>query len=644
MTTTTKRPETFSDAEAILASSLDGYEARPPQQELARMIERCLSQNISSEDGPTALIAEAGTGTGKSIAYLIPAILSPKRVVVSTATKALQDQIGGKDLPFLAEHLGVPFSYVVLKGRSNYFCGNAATENGSDAGLVARLDKIAGEGDWNGQRDTMPFVVSDAEWATVAASTDLCSELDCNDVEAHYGGLACFAARARAQARVADLVVVNHALLFTDVAVREATDGMANLIGPVDAVVLDEAHEAENYATMVLGHSLSEGSYASTGAVLRGAARDVGVDLDVPLGRVQQEVEAYFGTLEPGEVSAEILEAMEPMLMALLDLREACWAVSAPRDHKRWTYATRRLGNLIDRTIATATKPLSDLVREVAIERTKGGSPRKVLKAQPVRVDGFLRDTLWANTIGVLVSATILVDGKADYIADRLGVDRQVSLDVGTPFDYVEQALLYVPNLPVPAGKTRDEWEAHAVEETLRLVRAAGGRALLLFTSVKNMNRSYEMLRNRLADYTLLKQYDAPNHVLAERFKDEETSVLFGVSSFFTGVDFQGDTLRLVVIDKMPFPVPTDPIVKARQQDIKRRGGNDFAEYTVPEMTLPLKQGFGRLVRTSSDWGVVAILDSRMTSKGYGKTVIRSLPDAPLVTSFDEVEAFLDGA
>lgn len=654
------QPRTFAEAEVRIAAGMAGigktYESRPQQQALAAFVEGTLS---SRQHG----LAEAGCGTGKSLGGMIPAILSGKRVVVSTATKALQDQYATQDVPFLQAHLGVDFTFALLKGRSNYVCLNkaATVDPGEIAGLADILAHLwANEENpgFIGERSDLPFEVSNRDWMKLAADTEDCQAFECKDTGT------CFAQRARARAKLAQVVVVNHALYLTDLVVREMSGGVASLLDQHDVVLFDEAHEVESYASNALGSQFKiSGVIHLTNEVRNFGRRHVPAKADA-LEAAGNAVAAAVNVLWDGLGKAfsaantdrmpvtaalildELPEEFVGLATALQGLHETVLAgdmlhtvatASQSDVRKRQQRLVRRTSSTLGRFVNAMTASFDDLVRWV--ERDPKGN--LTFATAPVTVAPYLSEALFdrGDVTAILMSATLSVNNSFDYIAGRLGVSNFGSIDVGTPFDFAAQSLLYVPaNLPDP-GKERNAWSSRIVQEVASLVKASDGRALLLFTSRREMDNVHDMLAPRLP-YTVLKQGDMPNQVLADTFMADPSSVLFATKSFFTGVDFHGDACSLVVIDKLPFPVPSDPIVKARQDAIERAGGNAFKEFTIPEMTLPLKQGFGRLIRSKKDRGVVAILDPRLVTKGYGKTILNSLPPAGRVGTLAEVEAF----
>ena len=658
-----QQSKTFADVEVLLAEALPGYESRPQQQSLARSIEESLA-------GRSHLLAEAGTGTGKSLGYLIPAILHSVqdggRTIVSTATKALQDQVANKDLPFLAEHLNAdgflrrPFTHALLKGRSNYLClakANDPENAGEDFARAAAetFEKRADDPEFMGERDDLP-AVEDRDWRKLTITSE-----DCPGKSACPFGEICLAEKAKAKARASDVVVVNHALFLTDLKIRMASEGAGSMLDEYDSVVFDEAHEIEEYAGSVFGEQISEHGIRDTMSKVRATARrtaseDHAEAVQAGVAEVARSMAALWEVLEPGRIRLGDIEAhvdefidFVNALGAMVDL------VNAPEMMERADGKTRdkSLGAL--RTLQAAVAGHSARIRQVVLgefseyvrwtedEQMRNGEKRRVIKVAPISVAPILREHLFeAGPTSVLVSATLSVGGEFDYIRDRLGIHDARGLDVGTPFDYPSQSALYVPtHLVDPTPANRAAWQSMAINEMLELVRASDGRALLLFTSNVAMRQAYDVISRRVP-YRCLMQGQMPNKALAAEFAEDTHSVLFATRSFMTGVDFQGETCSLVVVDKLPFPVPTEALTEARCEAIRAHGGSDFNEYTIPVMTLVLKQAFGRLIRHRNDKGVVAILDPRLVSKGYGRKIRQALPNAPMLTQMSQVQQFFD--
>lgn len=675
---------TVQEGFEAIATSLPGFEAREPQMDLAAAVEEAIS------DGHH-LMAKAGTGTGKSLGYLVPAILSGQRVVVSTATKALQDQVAKKDLPFLAENLGVGFSYALLKGRSNYLCLKRAAIAEPDrvpnlGRLVAAVEALKDDPDFDGTRDMFGFEVDHAEWSAVCSDSDDCSDLECSKDPG-----SCWAAAAKQKAAVADVVVVNHALFMTDLMVRDMTDGIASMVGTFDVFVGDEAHEMESVATDTFGANFSEGSILGLTTELSNFGRrhaDDSSSLDEAVAMVLTAKQELWSTLKAGRLYRTQLVDTQDVWVGLLgafeELDTATRRVttddaedktSAKKRHKQLVRRTSNMASRFGNLLAGLTNPEPDVVAWVEETTHRRFGKTLEVKSAPISVANHLRSMLFdadeecprcegsgktegndrgvfscrvcagsghnpmADVVSVLTSATM----DFEFLAHRLGVDEAATLDVGSPFDYPVQARLYVPaHLPDPT-KEKEKWSAMAIAEMLDLIRHSQGRALVLFTSISEMNNAYDVISDRVP-WTCMKQGDAPNAVLAERFKDDIHSVLFATRSFMTGMDFQGEACSLVVVNKCPWPVPVEPMTQARCEAIDRSGGSSFSDYTIPVMQLVLEQAGGRLIRHRNDRGVLAILDSRLATKSYGKRILRALPPMTRVSTLAEVEDFFGQA
>ena len=665
---TTAAPQTFADAEQRLAESLPGYTPRAHQQALAARIEHSI-------DDEGILVAEAGTGTGKSLAALVAAILSGKRTVVATATKALQNQYTDKDLPFLQEHLGVDFTYALLKGRSNYPCAQKISDlerptpgQGkviaavADAGPLDILD-----------RDELP-VVEDREWQQLSMSSDECPGASgCPFAEA---GL-CHSMRAKDRAARADVVVTNTAYLAVDLKIREQTDGNIDLLGSFGQLVVDEAHNLDGAITSALSDRFAIGTFMklngdATGWIRANHAETPESDLGWAAGQLWKVVtDTYRAWQSERQRLRENAEQM-PVTMTMRlgtfgeELREVVrsvrdlWEVlhyihiegtdSEDREIRRAARRAQAHQRRVDRRLTSMLARLESFATDeddVTVRWIEEDKNHKVyLMATPVSPAPFLRKMVWGKIPTVLMSATLATGrtpvGTADfgYTLRTLGLRDQhpATFDAGTPFDYPHQAVLFVPDKtkPIPSGKTTPAWRSYTQAVTQDLVRAAGGGALLLFTSRSSMEAAWRSMRDNLEmdGLEVMKQGDAPTPVLIRRFKADGNAVIFALKTFFEGIDIPGDALRLVILDKLPFPVPTDLQFMARCEQVNRAAGRDvsFRELSMPVMTLPLIQAMGRLLRTVTDRGVMAILDPRLTSKGYGEQILKSLPPARVTT------------
>ena len=641
---------TFEDAERNLAIALPGYESRPPQQILAKAIEDALAQNYP-------VLAEAGCGTGKSLGALIPAILSGCRVIYSTATKALQEQVANKDLPFLQEHLGVDFSFALLKGRANYFCLAKAVDADERYVPVRALEReLAHDPLHSGDREHFSTMVSEKDFRNVAATSE-----ECPGKKKCPFGNRCYAEKAKEIAKTADVVVVNHALVFSDVKVREVTRGYGSMLGDYDAIVFDEAHEIEDIATNAMAEVIRESGIRKLGTEVFNFLIDYNDANAKKISDGLQNTLARAWEALPHEDQARMTQAWfvnnyEPLadlIDALRDAADAVDLVSVTSDDEisRRERLVSRASNYAETLSSAMMAPDSSLVRWMEHDDKKN----RLLKSAPLRVGPWLDAGVWSRpsdsknpdsppVTPVLISATLSVGGDFSYLIDRLGLQEPETLNVGTPFEFETQALLFVPpsNAPEPT-KDRTAWLSYAPTVTQELVNAAGGGALLLYTSRSAMQQAHATLADRFRSkgLTVLMQGDGmTNKDLAKTFQEDEHSVLFALKSFFTGVDFAGDACRLVVIDKMPFPVPTDVMFKARSEDIDSAGGKSFRDLSIPMMTLALLQGFGRLIRTKNDRGVVAILDSRLSGKPYGRQIADAMPPAPKTTDLADVRAF----
>jgi len=600
----------------VLASVLPGYEARPEQAALADAVERALATGEH-------LVAEAGTGVGKSLAYLLPAISSGLRVVVATATKALQQQLLANDVPVACAAAGRAVDVTVLKGRQNYLCRRQL--QGLQPFLLADgRDGRAWEAmqPWldsteTGDRAELELEPSDALWSELAVGADRCSGRRC------VFHATCFAERARARAAEAELVIVNHALYFAHVA------SGGGVLPEHDAVVFDEAHRLEESAAGWLGARVSRALLRRlTGDVERACREAQRPPPARVLDRVERGGERLLRAVSPPSGRRRLRELpAEPvasLVGALSDLAEALHGGGDELD-------------ALGRRALDAAAQVEACAAPDADERVSWAE-RDAVAWAPVDVSRQLREGLWEDgPTAVLVSATLTTGDDAGFVRRRLGLDRAREAVVGSPYDFGSQSLLYVPeSMPDPADAA---FVDRAAEEIVELLALSEGRALVLTSSYRALDAYRDRVRGRVP-YDVLVQGEAPRERLLERFRDEIGSVLIATSTFWQGVDVPGESLSLLVIDKLPFSAPGDPLHEARCEAVERAGGDWFRDYALPTAVLQLRQGFGRLIRGHGDRGVVAILDPRLRTRGYGRAFLAALPRCPAVSDPAAVRAF----
>jgi ATP-dependent DNA helicase DinG len=620
-----------------LARVLPTYEERAGQERLAQAVGQVLTEG-------GVLLAEAGTGTGKTLAYLLPAVELGRRVVVSTGTKNLQEQLLTKDIPLLARALGRDLRVAVMKGRGNYLCLLRYKSFGQ-AGSFRRFDEIPlfrAVEDWaprteTGDRGEVEDLPDGADfWREISAASENCIGQACPDFEP------CWVTRMRQRALEADLVVVNHHLLCADLAVKDTSYG--SVIPDYDTVILDEAHLLEDVATQYFGIQVSshrvEDLCRDVERELKAARLD-GRDVHAELDAVRHRSESFFKTvaqgrghrLKAGWMPPRVAEQASAMRERFEGLRTALLAIPERSDP---------LSSLAGRTHGLAQDLAFVLGAEddghVCFVETRGRGV--FLRATPIDVSARLKELLFDPVrAAVLTSATLAVDGGFAYLKSRLGLEPTEEVMLASPFDYQEQAILYVPRgMPEPSAPS---FVDRAADEIARILAVSRGRAFVLFTSYANMNAVAERIASRV-EYPLLMQGEAPKPVLLETFRRTPGAVLLATASFWQGVDVAGEQLSCVIIDKLPFASPADPVVQARIERIRNRGGNPFQEYQVPVAILMLKQGLGRLIRASTDRGILACLDSRLVERPYGRRFLESLPPARLVHDLAQVDGHLD--
>lgn len=638
--------EVFGDG-GYLAKANPGYEPRPQQVRLAQEVERAFSD-------ARHLLAEGPCGVGKSFAYLVPAVHHAtqrrKKVVIATANIALQEQLVAKDLPFLQRILPWKFTFALMKGIGNYLC----LEKLSDV-EVKRAGMFGGEPDldrlWDWSQETLTGDMSELKfqpapqaWSQVSTTSDECLGKDCPFRED------CHAYAARDAAAEADIVVTNYHMLFAHLQIRRET-GMDALLPPFDFLICDEAHKAPDIARDFFGFKVSRSQLRRLSSTLEKLGWE-----KLAKG-VREAADSYFDQVSDffhgGQYKTRLKAPLPfrftplqvPLGEALRDLRreEEQLEEDAPVDGtKAMEGAQRRLGMVrrarkATENALTRLKEVDTLANAESVYFIETGQGENIsLCAKPISAAPALKSELFDLTESVVVvSATLSTGGSFDYIRKELGVDNALELEVGSPFNFQEQALLIVPHgLPAPndegfIDKVGDAFDA--------IIHGIGGRTLGLFTSYKNLNAVHERIGGN--GFTVLKQGDAPRGMLIDRFKREPATVLLGTESFWAGVDVPGESLSCVIIDKIPFPTPDDPVLDA----ITARNKNWFADYSIPRAIIQLKQGFGRLIRCRTDRGAVVICDPRLVEKGYGRKFIAALPPTLKSRDIAHVADFLGG-
>ncbi len=606
------------------------------------------------------IVAEAGTGTGKTLAYLVPSLLSGGKVIVSTGTRALQDQLFRRDIPALLAALEIPVKVSLLKGRANYVCRHYLERNLADgrfasaeeAATLHRIHRFASTSHSGDRSEAAGIRETHPAWQYAISTRENCLGGECQ----HFRD--CFVMKARKDALEAELVVVNHHLFFADLWLRD--EGVAELLPASNTVVLDEAHQLADTAALFFGQSVSTGQMIDLARDTRHAALVHAKD-SPELAKAADALDKAAKTLrmsivemnlrlpvKQAETRSEFVEALGQLQTTLATLNEQLHA-QAERDeelaacHARAQELVGKLKRWRAGTTEVKREAKGEEIDWVRWVETAGRS--LVLHATPLTVANvFGPQVLQDNRAWVLTSATLSVGGDFSHLLDRLGLADAQTLCVDSPFNYAEQGLVYIPlNLPEP--NTREHTQA-VVEAALPVLEASGGRAFMLFTSLRAMDHAKSMLteafKQRELDFPILAQGDESKQVLLERFKQAGNAVLLGSQSFWEGVDMPGEALSVVIIDKLPFAPPDDPVVAARIARINESGGNSFMEYQLPEAVISLKQGAGRLIRSETDRGILMLCDPRLTAKSYGRKVLDALPPMKRTRKLDEVQAFLE--
>jgi ATP-dependent DNA helicase DinG len=656
-----------------LQSALLDFKSRWQQLRMAQRVASALEHRET-------VVVEAGTGTGKTFAYLVPALLSGSRVLISTGTRTLQDQLFSKDLPLVAAALGRPARIALLKGRTNYLCryrlsrigpggeqltldtnpvpdtadaGVTAPDTGGNGGTLSPNSLLARIQGWSRttRRGDLAEVrgLSDSHpvWPLVTSTRDNCLGNKCPEISR------CHVAIARREALEADIVIVNHHLLLADLALKE--DGFGDILGSADAVILDEAHQIPDLATQFFGANVSsrriehllKDAHTEIAAYLTRVSIDSGAgavvtNIQVATREVEQAAQRLAATL-PGRVGRFPLGEMGPRLTASVD--------ELARALRSFQNSLEDLGD--DSPLAQLGEPAGDLVS--SLERIASVDDMEGVRAVEVTQRGFSLSLmpfdiaerflamLQSRRCGwIFTSATLSVGEDFSHFTGRLGLGENPTLKIESPFNYELQSLLYLPTgMPEPASPG---YVAKVIDTALPLIEASRGGAFVLFTSHRALAQGAALLRARWSGetpYRLFVQGEAPRERLLKEFREDGNGVLLGTASFWEGVDVKGEALRLVIIEKLPFASPDDPLVRARIDHLQATGGNAFRDYQLPEAALALKQGVGRLIRSEEDYGTVVICDPRMSGRGYGKVLLAALPAMTPTRDQDEALRFI---
>jgi ATP-dependent DNA helicase DinG len=640
--------------DGLIARYHPNYEYRPGQVEMARAVDETLTQ------GGIALV-EAGTGTGKTLAYLIPALATGRRVIVSTATKALQEQLYKKDIPFLQEIIPRKFRAICMKGRSNYVCIQKlkmADEMPILEGLeeVDYFDEVRR---WAARTETgdraeltdLPEHLS--FWPQIDARAETCLGQKCPQFDQ------CFITRMRHEALESDVVIVNHHLFFADLALRGGDYGQ--VLPDYSTIIFDEAHELEDIAASYFGTSVS--SYRIN-ELIQDAQKlvitdaDQAMELTKALARLAQRADGFWLSFRSRQYDSpgEGRSVLGPSYFISQDEGGNLQPSAAGEAYIALANALNRLSAALG-VLRNPPLEAENIVRRAELLKfdlefiVAADEPGFVywyerrgrgifVHATPIDVSGILEEKLFSTVhSAVLTSATMTAGTSFEFMKRRLGITHARELVVESHFDFENQAVLYLPrNMPDP--RSRDFLDA-SVEEIIQILEATRGRAFVLFTSVASMRETYERVKDEVP-FPVFIQGQGAKAGLLERFRQTEGAVLFATSSFWQGVDVQGEALSCVIISKLPFAVPTDPVIAARQRSIDEQGGNSFYEYSVPQAAIVLKQGLGRLIRSTSDKGVLSILDPRLKTKSYGRVFFKSIPPCQVTSRIEEAAAIFE--
>ncbi|MBN2031958.1 MAG: ATP-dependent DNA helicase [Deltaproteobacteria bacterium] len=623
--------------DSTLARWIESFESRPSQIEMARLIRRALQEK-------NKVIIEAGTGTGKTLGYLVPLVMAGKKTVISTGTKNLQEQIIFKDIPLLGKALGEEVQAIMMKGRKNYLCLHRFHQYFSrpkmgEQNTKKKMDRWRTETTFGDFAELTWMREDDPLRDAVSSSSEQCLGSEC----LHWDD--CFLNRLRQKALQAQIVIVNHHLFFADLIVKKG--GFGEIIPRFQVAVFDEAHALEEIATTYFGKSLSTNQLLEFTADLeremehlRGGERK---DIQKRMESLRAGSERLWELFRQGEDRGRLTD------QTMKTLEEGvCHEIRRALSFIQQKSGFKESGSVGRQALAERAGDLSERLDEILVTREPGWlkwyEKRKktlVIHASPLDISHSMRESLYekVKTL-VFTSATLSTAGNFEYFCSRMGLEKNVLQGIyPSHFNFKEQALLYVPqDLPVPQEAFFVERLGRRIEKILRIT---AGRALVLFTSYNNLNGVHGFLKGRIP-YTLFKQGEAPRSTLLEEFKKDTHSVLLATGSFWQGVDVPGEALSCLIVDKLPFDSPGDPLVAARIDLVRSRGGNPFMEYQLPSAIIALKQGLGRLIRKSTDRGVFSVLDVRMIRSRYGRSFFESLPEIPLTQNLEDLHRFFE--
>jgi ATP-dependent DNA helicase DinG len=618
------------DLEGPLARALPGYAYRPEQAAMAKAVGLALARL-------EPLIVEAGTGTGKTFAYLIPALLSGRSVIISTGTRTLQDQLFRRDVPMLAKALGLPVKIALLKGRTNYLCRHRlelATQQGSlleaergSARVLARVSRWAATTKAGDLSELVDLPEQSSVWPQITSTRENCLGSECPQFSR------CHVVEARRAAQAADIVVVNHHLLLADLALKD--EGFGDLLPGAEAVILDEAHQIPDIAAQFFGQvwsvrqvqfllrdiaaELSAGNVRAPGITASAAVVEACIEA------LRLSLQRAPGRIEWASLPDSFLDELPQLETAISDIGTQLEGLGAGAG----------LSNCARRAavMANSLAALRELPDEEGLRWVDTNASGMLLQFTPFEIAQRLREYVEARPCAwIFTSATLAIGEDFSHFAARIGLAEARTVHIDSPFDYADQARIFLPpHMPQPQDPA---FAARFIDACAPLLEASGGRAFLLYTSYRGLAEGVRALHARFPKPTfpVLVQGEAPREALLNRFRELGNAVLLATGSFWEGVDVKGEALSIVAIDKLPFASPDDPLLKARLEGIRRRGGNPFFDYQLPQAVLALKQGVGRLIRDFDDFGVIVVGDPRLKTKAYGRVFLEALPPSPVIT------------